>query len=356
MDVGISAVGAISAAGANAAQTCASIRAGICRFTEHAYFECAGLDPEWDPELPLFAASVPLVDPFLDGNDRLLALAVPALTELMRNAKIRRADLAKAAFFLALPHEDTVTRAWRLGERFAETLCRRTGLAGFKLVRTNQQGHTGVMSLVADAVTLLQQGEITFCIVGGIDSYLSEDRLEMLDASWRIRSERNVDGYIPGEAAAMVMLETASNMKKRGIATLATIDKIAFGVEPNTISSDKASTGKGLCAAIARIFPEGAERRPGHVYCDLNGESYRAFEWGVVLTRLAAEIGAMKKIVHPADCVGDIGAATGAMLLTCAADAFKKGYAVSMDPLLWTSSDNGARVAMTLKGTMGLER
>ncbi|MBI3776151.1 MAG: hypothetical protein HY273_11475 [Gammaproteobacteria bacterium] len=350
MDIAITAIGAVSAVGANAEQTCASIRAGIARFADHAWFEGTPEDPEWDERLPLTAATVASIDPFEDGAERLLLLAVPALTEVLKNAKLKRADLQKCALLLALPHTDTGTKDLQLGEEFVRALCKRTGLNQLTSFGTNQAGHAGVFVLLAQAQQLLNEGKADFCILGGVDSYLLAERMIYLDQTRRIRTDRNVDGFIPGECAAMVMLERAADAEHRGMRVWATVSKAVFEHEPQTAWSDRASTGKGLADAVSKaLTTESGSDRAEWIYCDLNGESYRAFEWGVIRSRLSSRLGTMKKLVHPADCVGDIGAATGALLIACAQQAFKRQYATAREALLWTGSDAGLRSALIVK-------
>ena len=349
MDIAITAIGAISPVGASGEQTCASIRAGITRFSEHVWFEGTPNDPEWDERLPLTAASVETLDPFIDGEERLMQLAIPALTEILKNAKLKRAHLKKCALLLALPQTDTGTKSLKLGAEFVRTLCKRTGLDHFATISTSQAGHAGVFILLEQAAKLLNDGSIDFCIVGGIESYLLEERLDFLDQNRRIRTDRNVDGFIPGEAAAMVLLERRVSAEQRGMPVSATISSAVFENEPQTIHSDRASTGAGLATVLSRVFTTGAASRAEWIYCDLNGESYRAFEWGVIRSRCSTLLGDMRKLVHPADCVGDVGAATGALLLACAQQAFKRGYAAAHEALLWVGSDSGLRSALIVK-------
>ena len=127
----ITAMGAVSAVGATAHQTCASIRAGLAGFVEHPFFESLSHDPEWEPGEPLLAAAYPPLDPFVEGGDRLLELAVPALIELGRNAELRRTDLESSALLLALPTLDhdrivftiPVTRFVRFGLFISKIHC-----------------------------------------------------------------------------------------------------------------------------------------------------------------------------------------------------------------------------------------
>ena len=347
----ITALGALTPVGANAEQSCAAIAAGIVRVNEHAYYQCTPEDPEWDEPLPLFVSDVPLLDPFTDGVDRLFELALPALTEVMGKAKFKRSDLEHCGIMLALPQADPAISSMNLPAQFIPELCRRTGLSTFKLWKTTQAGHTGVFALLQSAIQKLQAGDIRACIVGGVDSYLMEDRLSHFDGAWRLRSERTVDGFIPGEAACMLLLETATSARARGASVLATLGELAEATEPETLHSLKQSTGQGLASAIENALqPDTAALDT--VYCSLNGESYYAFEWGIVLARLHQRLEAMKALIHPADCVGDVGAVTGALLLACAASNLQKQAAAASPlptSLLWTAADSGHRMALTLR-------
>ena len=338
-----------SPVGLDVKQACASIRAGVTRFTEHPYYECAGLDQEWDAEEPLIASLVPSIDPFLDGVERLFSLIIPSLTHLVSNAKLKRKDLQTGAFLLALPQPDQVMKAWHLEKRFIPELYRRTGLDAFKICKTHQSGHTGMFCLIQEAITMLISGEVEFCIVAGVDSYLLEERLEFLDKSWRIKSGKNVDGYIPGEAASMILLERVDKATSRMRPIQATISSCGTGKESQSITSDKNSSGVGLSEAIQKAVNQAGEKIDlGWVICDLNGESYRGFEWGVVQTRMYKILSPVKKVTHPADCVGDVGAATGGLLVSYAVQAFNRGYHPSDNVLLWTSSDDGLRAALCI--------
>lgn len=349
-NIAITSLGGITPVGLNIEQSCAAIRAGIARITEHAYFECTPHDPEWDEDLPLFSSSVPTLDPFLDGVERLVELAIPALSETVECAKLKRNDIQKAGLFISLPQSDAATHNIGLATNFIPAICKRTGLTGFKVTKINQTGRTGIFEHIAEAIDLLESGEIEFCIVGGVDSYLLEDRLDLLDETWRIRSERNVDGFIPGESAVMLMLETERHAKARGASLISKITAVASGLEPETISSEKASTGNGLSDAINGIVQQ-TNNASGFksVYCSLNGESYYAFEWGIQLARLGKVFENMGDLIHPAENCGDVGAATGGLLLACATKAFQHGYNTSKESLLWASNDSGQRVALCLQ-------
>lgn len=338
----------ISPVGLDAKQTCASIRAGIARFVEHPYYECGGLDPEWDEEEPLIASLVPSIDPFLDGPERLFSLIIPPLTRIVSDARLKRGDVRKGGLLLSLPQPDSVIKGWALDKKFIPQLYRRTRLDPFKICKTSQSGHTGMFCLVMEAMALLAAGEVEFCIVAGVDSYLLEERLEFLDRSWRIKSGRNLDGYIPGEAASMIFLERADKAKARNLPAQSTISFCGTGNEPRPIASDRNSSGVGLSEAIEKAADPGEQPGIRWVICDLNGESYRSFEWGLVQTRMNKIFSGPQTVIHPADCTGDVGAATGGVLISYAVHTFKRGSPPSDKALLWTASDDGSRAALCI--------
>ncbi len=341
--LGVTAVTAHSPVGLDVAQTCAAIRAGVSGLREHPYHDLATKEPDWDPDEELVAALVPDIDPWMDAPQRLLELALGVLRDIVRTAGMRRAQLARTALLLALPQKtDPVVAHWELEAWFAEQLCRRAGIAGFATVRHNQSGHVGVLELLAEGKGLLATRGIDHCLVVAADSYHHEGRLELLDQRFRLRSHRSPDGFIPGEAAVALLLELDNPLRP----ALATVTDVTFADEPRALDGDYASSGRGLQHCIEAL--RGDQPAPW-VLCDLNGESYRAFEWGTVLTRLSNVLGGVNKLVHPADCIGDTGAASGGILLACVVEAWRRGYAPAREALVFTASESGRRAAALLR-------
>ena len=339
----LTAAAARTAVGGGVEQTAAAIRAGLSRFGDHAFQEALSRDPEWEEPLPLHVAAAPGIDPALRGAERLHALLIPVLTDLAAQAGLKRRDLAECALLLALPAPDEAVASWRLAETFASELCRRTGL-DFKASRQSLSGHAAVVELLVEASALLASGEVHSCLVVGVDSYLSPDRMAVLDEAYRLKSARNVDGFCPGEAAAALLFEGPRS--RRGAAPKATIAAVGLGMEPEPMRSDKVSTGAGLVTAIRGALPASpAPGSPDFLLCDLNGESYRAFEWGVAQARLGARLEGLKRTVLPARSLGDVGAATGALLVATAVEAFERGWAPGEEALIFTASEGPLRAA-----------
>jgi len=344
----ITAIGAISAIGGNAEQTTAGVKAAITAFSEYQYLYGTPKDPEWDNDLPLYVAAVPAVESYTAGLARFTELAIPPLTETITKAKLKRQSLASTGLFIALPQFNEATIKLGLDKLLLPQLLKRTGLQ-FNKAHIANEGRVGMFSLIAKAIPLLISGELNHCIVGGVDTHLITEHLALLDQHWRVKSARNIDGFIPGEAAAMFMLETEDHAKARGATPLAVLGNVGAGEEPEFFASEKVSTGHGLTYALNAALSERKDQPVNHAYCDFNGESYYAFELGLVMSRLGKVFSNIKNLCHPADCYGDAGSASGGLLVACATHEFLKHPTKEQRALLWTSIDNGKRMALTLE-------
>ena len=80
-----------------------------------------------------------------------------------------------------------------------------------------------------------------------------------------------------------------------------------------------------------------------HMYCDMNGEPYRADEFGFATIRAGGLFRDPSAFTAPADCWGDVGAASGPLFLILAEAAIRKGYAPGPVLAAFTSSESGER-------------
>ena len=346
----ISGISAITSIGANAAQTCTAANAEIIGASIHPLYRCKPLYPEDEKALPLYCNQVPFIDAAQSGAERLLQLAVPALREAVGHALVDDAWLPHTKFLLALPRLDQISAGWGLENAFVPALCQRSGVYPVASSHVIFGDRTRVFELLAEACKALDQGECDICIVGGVDSYLFKHRLDALHLNGLLRSKKNVDGLIPGEAASFIVVEREENALQRGVKPIARVSGIGFSSEINSAETGKKSSGVGLTMAIRQAAT--ALTLPAKiVYSDLNGESYSAFEWGLAQVRTAEHLYSPFELRHPAQNYGDTGAATGALLLTLAAydlkpDEYRKSAKYPV--LLFATSITGARVAAVL--------
>jgi 3-oxoacyl-[acyl-carrier-protein] synthase-1 len=108
--------------------------------------------------------------------------------------------------------------------------------------------------------------------------------------------------------------------------------------------------GRGLTTAFREVvtaLPE--QTKIDHIICDMNGEPYRADEYGFTIVRTSQHFLDAGSFLSPADCWGDVGAASGPLFLALAVAANSKGYSPGPCVLLWASSEGGERSAVLVQ-------
>ncbi|NVI97401.1 hypothetical protein HV824_04610 [Myxococcus sp. AM009] len=83
---------------------------------------------------------------------------------------------------------------------------------------------------------------------------------------------------------------------------------------------------------------------------DLNGEEWRAKEWGHARVRLSSRLDGVAKWIVPGTSVGDVGAASGLVGLCVAVRSLTRRYATGPQVLVVSSSEWGDAGAVLLEG------
>lgn len=341
----VTGVGMVSALGPDAATGLAAMRAGVARLAEWQGYMSATAPPGgWDGEMaPLVTSAAPT--PFgEDDGDRYAALLRPALQDLIRGAGLGRAAFAEAGLFLALP--EAGRPGWSGAADFTARFFDGTRMPRPALLWTVEAGHAGGLMALRQALAALGEGRVPRAIVAGVDTGLEPAHCAALDAAGLLKHEASPNGRSPGEEASAVLLEPAAGAAERGARALAAVG--AVGTARETPAEDGApSDGSALTEAVrSACGADGAAF--SWVACDLNGERARAREWGLVSVRLRTLLAEVPHLWHPADCRGDVGAATATSLLAAGARAFGRGYAPADRCLVWAASDTGERAAAVL--------
>jgi 3-oxoacyl-[acyl-carrier-protein] synthase-1 len=163
----------------------------------------------------------------------------------------------------------------------------------------------------------------------------------------RLLTPTNSDGFVPGEAAAALLLGPP------GPAPLGIL-AAGFGVEPAPIESGEPLRAEGLTTAFrqalaaAGITMAGVGWRIG----TMSGEQYWFKEHDLAVARLLRGRHAPVDLWHPADGIGETGAASLAVCLVLAFEAARKGWAPG-DPVLVAASDDDGRCAALLLAAGG---
>ena len=340
----------MTSVGHRAEEAFTSLRAGIVRLQEYPAYEPLVRDPAlFFPESVVASPVTELTDG-LEGVERLLALATPALKEAIFDAKLSETDIGSTSLLVAGSQMPSRIPGTRIATVLVPRLAQRVARIPFAGKQYYCVGSAGCFEALHRARRLLNAGTCRYCIVGGVDSWLDPETLAWLDEARRLKSDSTIDGFIPGEAAAFVVVEREEQCRARKKLPYAVCGGVALDEEKNTIWTDQPCTGEGLARCLKTVLadPIGRSRGPDVVVCDLNGESYRASEWAYAVPKAFQEV-KVPPLVHPADCIGDVGAASGGVLLGLAAWSSKKDPAEWRTALAWCSSDDGLRGACVIE-------
>lgn len=214
---------------------------------------------------------------------------------------------------------------------------RRGGRTDADVVRT---GHAAALHALGRAVSGLARNPSALYVLGAVDSLLALDTLNWLEDAERLKSGTfgRHQGLSPAEAVAFLVVETERSARRAGRAVLAAVGSVTLAQEPNPFVSDTPSRGDGLTAACAAALQEGGVggRDISVVLSDQDGEFHRAKDWALAEMRCLGETGE-RLLLHPADCFGNLGAASAAVLLVLAAIGLSRGWFAG--PVLVVSSD-----------------
>jgi 3-oxoacyl-[acyl-carrier-protein] synthase I len=340
--VPISGIGIACSVGLCAEQAAASVRAGIARIEDTSWIGRGGV-PFKMARVPNDALP-PLKPELLDETrltqreQRLIRLGAIALNEAMKAVDH---GTVPWNLFLALPELQTNLRL--RAELFMDYLFRQAEIdvppvsaEVFPLGRA-----AGLVALDA-AIRSIAKNPKELAVVGGLDSYHDPYVLGTLRAADRILTEESMDGLIPGEGAAFLLLTSGETVQRHQWKVSAMVEAVSLGAEPGHLGSEEPCTGQGSTEAIGGAVADGEPIRS--VYVSFNGENFWAKEWSVGFLRHAKYFAENYTFHHPADCYGDPGAAAGPLLAALA--ALELDTLVDRAPaLIWCASDGELRAA-----------
>jgi 3-oxoacyl-[acyl-carrier-protein] synthase-1 len=339
----VAAIGAVTPLGHDAWSSAAAVRAAISAFADHPHMvDTAGE--------PMQVARVPWLEMRTRVQSRFEALLFPAIEQAL--APIEAADPSiEVALALGLPsrrpglpHDLGAGLRASINSEFAE---RFIGSATFEI------GHAAGIVAMRAALARMADGVFDACVVAGVDSYLVPESLEWLEENDQLHGAgplKNAWGFIPGEGAGAALLAVDSAVERLGIEPLARVLSVGTGFEKNAIKTRTVCIGEGLTAA----FHEGLAGLPAgaqvtDVFCDLNGEPYRADEYGFACLRTNGSFESASDFVAPASCWGDVCAASVPLAVALATIASMKAYTRGRYAFIWAGSEGGERGAGLLE-------
>jgi 3-oxoacyl-[acyl-carrier-protein] synthase-1 len=297
--------------------------------------------------MPMVVAMDAFMAEELAGPGRFLELGLSAAREALGSISGEEGILKKLQIVIGLPEQRP-----GLPEDLAAEVVR-----GFQehfpgaQVEVLRCDHGGGLMALEQGWQRIARGTASFCLVGGIDSYLEPETLEWLDAEEQLHSAVNSWGFTPGEGAGFCLLCSERTAQQFALTVRGEILAAATAREINLIKTESVCLGDGLTEAIRQSaigLPSGA--RIDKTICDLNGEPYRGNEWGYALVRAGEHFVDPTDFMTPADCWGDLGAASGPLFVMLALVAGLKGYAGGPHTMIFTGAETGERTALLVRG------
>lgn len=337
------ATGARTPLGLDSANAAAAVRAALSSCGEHPFM----IDQAGE-SMP--ASLDALLEPGLPCRERMHVMAQSALQEAVLPLA-QRNDAQGIPLLLGLP-EPRPGFGEADGHWLREQLLRNTELpVPLGETRAYMSGHGATLFLLDQARQEMAEGRYDCCLVGGVDSYFHPDTMDWLDRNRQLVGTVSRSGFVPGEGAGFVLLMTPAAAQRAGLHPIGMITGSAAEWEDKLIKTQDINLGEGLIRAVSRAVSAvpPPQETINSIYCDINGERYRGEEWGFVCLKLAPYFADPTGYCSPADCWGDMGAASGGLLLALATQAAQRGYAAGSRSLLWTGSEHGLRAAALLE-------
>jgi len=280
----------------------AAVRAGIVRFEETAVIGRNGR--------VLRASRLELLDPDLPRLSRMHAMARFAIEGLVRE---RRAA-ASPAVFLALPDTSSDRPAEESWGRHIRQMLNDVFSRGIHSVRSFRHGRSSFFFALQSGLSELSAGTVDAILVGGIDSLCDAETLTRLDEDGRVLGASHDGGLIPGEGAAFVLIERNENRGMRSDETIATVLATTTRHEVCHFRQELPNRAEALTAVFHELHDQIGVRADLMYTCE-TGEPFWTEELANAYLRNGPLMPEPFRRTMQADAFGDLGAASGAVLM-----------------------------------------
>lgn len=334
--------GMMTGVGLTEPASCAAIRCAINNFAETRFI---ARDGEW-----IIGSAVPLEQPWR-GTAKLIKLLAGPVRECLE--LVADAAAEPVPLLLCVAERERPGRLDGLDNALFHEVQRELGITLHADSEMFADGRVGGALALRLARKLLYRVEAPHrhVIVAGVDTLLVGGTLTAYDERNRLLSGRNSNGFIPGEAGAAVLLTRADRVA--GDALVCT--GLGFARETATIEAEEPLRADGLAAAIKGALAEAETSIAAIDYrlADISGEQYGFKEASLAFSRLLRVRKETFDIWHPADCIGEVGAAALPCMLGVALAARRKRYAPGPAVLAHLGNDDGKRAALVLQPVQG---
>ncbi|WP_437755930.1 hypothetical protein [Sorangium sp. So ce1389] len=345
--ISVVASGVACSVGLSTPAACAAIRASIDSFAETQFVDGLG-QPIIGAAIPAGALALPgEADGYaVGGDERLSRMLVLAAAECLDRSD--GVDVARTCL-VVLGAEDTRPGSSQdAPRRRAAALEGALGTRFHAESRAIHAGSPGLIDALARARELLASPSIQAVLVAGVDSFLDAAEIHEALSDGRLLTRGSAGGFIPGEAAACVLVARSAEGGARRAPALS-IAGLGAAYEPQMLDARQRSRGVGLSRAIRQALEEaGVPAEAVHArYADVSGEPYFFEEASYAWTRvLRGPSPPGHKLFTPVTRVGHVGAAMGPLILALLLDDARKGWAAGANTLVHLSSSGAPRGAL----------
>ncbi|WP_123784064.1 hypothetical protein [Corallococcus macrosporus] len=225
-------------------------------------------------------------------------------------------------------------------------------IPSLKAMQLFQEERGGTIHALEEVMKSLQARRCDQALVLACDSLVSPERLAAQLDERRLKTPDHPVGYMPGEGAVALLLERRDATRERAQPPIAYLFKPATAQEPHCRDAKAPPVGRALEEVLALALSQAAATSlpEGSLYLDLNGEEFRAREWGQTLLRArdTCRVDEWRAVI-PALSFGELGAVSPLVSVCLATRAFARGYGRGSHALILVAGDDGHRAGLLLE-------
>lgn len=179
----------------------------------------------------------------------------------------------------------------------------------------------GFITALNESRNVLEKGESDRCLILGLDSLVHSKAIQFYGGDVygnhnRLLTEDNSNGFIPGEAATAVLVSHPD--KAVGNYKNILITGLGLSYEPAPYDSDDVLHAQGLVDASTKALTESNQGMDEMSFrmSSVSGEDYFFREAAIAQKKLLKTKVKAQPLWHPADTIGEVGAAIGGRWLS----------------------------------------
>lgn len=328
--ISLAGTGLVTGVGLTSPASCAAIHCAIDNFQETRFLAHGG---DW-----IIGSEVPISPP-VRGSQKLVEMACLAVYECL--SSVDEPNPQSVPLLLCVSETNRPGRHANIDDSLLSEIISYSDFLDPERSEIFSNGKVGGIQAIEQASAMLYEERHPYVLVAGTDSLLTANTLAALDRDHRLLTPANSNGLIPGEAAAAVLLKACPNPEPGDFL----IRGVGYGREEITVHSDGPFRADGMSVAIQE-----AMKATGCVYddvdyriTDISGEQYGFKEAALASARTLKKVKEEYDIWHPADCIGDVGAAIVPCMLTLAMHAAEREFAAGDGVLFHCANDDEQR-------------